>query len=101
MTTAAHVQAISAGATSHGQGWRQAGELLLAFGLSSLIGLERQFRGKSAGLRTQTIVGTASALILIVSKYGFGDVLASGVVTLDPSRSPPRSSQASGSSVPD
>lgn len=77
---------VIAEAAGHGQGWRQAGELLLAFGLSSVIGIERQFRGKSAGLRTQTIVGTASALILLVSKYGFADVLDSGTVVLDPSR---------------
>jgi len=73
-------------AASHGQDWRQFGELLLAFALSSIVGLERQFRGKSAGLRTQTIVGTTSALILLVSKYGFGDVLSSRTVVLDPSR---------------
>src|SRR5689334_5494419 len=53
---------------------------------SSVVGLERQLRGKSAGLRTQAIVGTASALILLVSKYGFADVLAPGRVVLDPSR---------------
>jgi putative Mg2+ transporter-C (MgtC) family protein len=69
----------------HGQGWLQVGELLLAFALSALIGLERHLRGKSAGLRTQAIVGTASALILLVSKYGFDDVLSEHVV-LDPSR---------------
>jgi len=68
-----------------GQGWLQLGELALAFVLSSLIGLERQLRGKSAGLRTQAIVGTASALFLLVSKYGFTDVLSDHVV-LDPSR---------------
>jgi putative Mg2+ transporter-C (MgtC) family protein len=73
-------------AAAHGQGWRQVGELLLAFGLSSVIGLEREFRGKSAGLRTQAIVGTTAALILLVSKYGFGDVLANDRVVLDPSR---------------
>lgn len=60
-------------------------ELLLAFGLSALVGLEREVRGKSAGIRTQTIVGTSSALILLVSKYGFSDVLGPDV-TLDPSR---------------
>ena len=73
-------------AADSAQGWLQIGELLLAFGLASVIGLERQLRGKSAGLRTQAIVGTASALILIVSKYGFSDVLADGRVVLDPSR---------------
>lgn len=68
-----------------GQGWLQIGELLLAFVLASLIGLERQLRGKSAGLRTQAIVGTSAALLLLVSKYGFSDVLGANVV-LDPSR---------------
>jgi putative Mg2+ transporter-C (MgtC) family protein len=68
-----------------GQGWDQVGALLLAFVLSSLIGLERQLRGKSAGLRTQSIVGTTSALLLLVGTYGFQDVLSDGV-RLDPSR---------------
>lgn len=81
--TSVHVVALAA---NHGQGWRQIGELLVAFGLSSVIGLERQIRGKSAGLRTQAIVGTAAALIPLVSKYGFGDVLNPGTVALDPSR---------------
>jgi putative Mg2+ transporter-C (MgtC) family protein len=71
--------------TGAGQGAHQLIELFVAFGLTALIGLERELRGKSAGLRTQTIVGTSAALILLVSKYGFGDVLSAGVV-LDPSR---------------
>jgi putative Mg2+ transporter-C (MgtC) family protein len=50
-------------------------ELFAAFGLTAIIGLERTIQGKVAGLRTQTIVGTSSALILLISKYGFGDVL--------------------------
>ncbi len=68
-----------------GQGLVQVGEVLLAFALASLVGLERQLRSKSAGLRTQAIVGTAAALMLLVSKYGFSDVLGDHVV-LDPSR---------------
>jgi len=69
-----------------GQGTRQIVELFVAFGLTSLIGLEREIQGKSAGLRTQTIVGTAAALILLISKYGFSDVLQDGLVVVDPSR---------------
>jgi putative Mg2+ transporter-C (MgtC) family protein len=61
-------------------------ELFAAFGLTTLIGLERTIQGKSAGLRTQTIVGTSAALIMLISKYGFGDVLAAGTIVLDPSR---------------
>jgi putative Mg2+ transporter-C (MgtC) family protein len=68
-----------------GQGWMQIGELGLAFALSALIGLEREIRHKSAGLRTYTLVGFSAALIMLVSKYGFGDVLSERIV-LDPSR---------------
>jgi putative Mg2+ transporter-C (MgtC) family protein len=68
-----------------GQGWKQIAQLALAFVLSAAIGLEREIRQKSAGLRTHTLVGFASALIMLVSKYGFGDVLGERVI-LDPSR---------------
>jgi putative Mg2+ transporter-C (MgtC) family protein len=69
-----------------GQGLEQVGELALAFGLSSLIGLEREWRQKSAGLRTHTLVGFGAALFLLVSKYGFSDVLIGPNVAFDPSR---------------
>lgn len=69
-----------------GEGLQQLGYLTLAFVLSGLVGLEREFRQKSAGLRTYTLVGMASALFMLVSKYGFDDVLANGRVMLDPSR---------------
>jgi putative Mg2+ transporter-C (MgtC) family protein len=69
-----------------GQGTRQVIELFAAFALTSLIGMEREIQGKSAGVRTQTIVGTAAALILLVSKYGFTDVLQDNLVVVDPSR---------------
>lgn len=71
---------------STGQGWLQLGELGTAFVLSALIGLERELKQKNAGLRTYTVVGLASALFILVSKYGFTDVLHSGTVVLDPSR---------------
>lgn len=76
---------LAAALEPSGQGWKQIGELALAFGLSSLIGLEREWRQKSAGLRTHTLVGVGAALFLLVSKYGFTDVLGPRVV-LDPSR---------------
>jgi putative Mg2+ transporter-C (MgtC) family protein len=53
-----------------GQGWAQIGELGAALVLCSLIGLERQLRQKSAGLRTHTLVGVGSALFMLISKYG-------------------------------
>jgi putative Mg2+ transporter-C (MgtC) family protein len=73
-------------AVASGQGWKQLGELGLAFVLSSLIGLEREWRQKSAGLRTHTLVGVGAALFILISKYGFNDVLSDGRVVLDPSR---------------
>src|SRR5271157_5839009 len=69
-----------------GQGWLQFSELALAFLLSALIGLEREIRQKSAGLRTYTLVGVSSGLIMLVSKYGFTDIIENGRVVLDPSR---------------
>jgi putative Mg2+ transporter-C (MgtC) family protein len=69
-----------------GQGLKQFVELGSAFALSAAIGLEREIRHKSAGLRTYTVVGTAAALFLLISKYGFMNVLANGLVVLDPSR---------------
>ena len=69
-----------------GQGWLQLGELTLAFTLSALVGAEREMRQKSAGLRTHCLVGVASALFMLVSKYGFDDVLNRQLVVLDPSR---------------
>jgi putative Mg2+ transporter-C (MgtC) family protein len=73
-------------AEPQGQTLLQLGELTLALVLSSLIGLEREFRMKSAGLRTHTLVGVAAALIVLVSKYGFSNVIARYEVVLDPSR---------------
>lgn len=69
-----------------GEAFLQLGELGLALALSSLIGLEREFRMKSAGLRTHTLVGVAAALIMLVSKYGFSDTIVQYAVVLDPSR---------------
>lgn len=63
----------------------QLGLLALAFVLCSLIGIERQYRQKSAGFRTHVLVGTGAAAFTLVSAFGFETVLGSDV-TLDPSR---------------
>ncbi len=42
--------------------------------LGFMIGYERKNRNKSAGIRTHAIVAIGSALIMVVSKYGFGDM---------------------------
>ncbi|WP_413595829.1 MgtC/SapB family protein [Citrobacter youngae] len=60
--------------------------IALAGLLGGLIGLERQLRAKEAGLRTHILVGIGSAMFMIVSKYGFEDILLENHVALDPSR---------------
>ncbi len=70
----------------NGQGWLQLEELGAAFVLSALVGLEREIRHKSAGLRTNTLIGVSAALFMLISKYGFTDVLANNRIVLDPSR---------------
>ena len=62
------------------------GRLAITLVLSAAIGLERELRQKSAGLRTYTLVGVGSALFTIAGAYGFMDVLAPGHAVLDPSR---------------
>lgn len=61
--------------------------LAVAAVLGALIGLERERLERAAGLRTHSIVAISSALIIIVSAFGFSDVLREGQpVVLDPSR---------------
>ncbi|RHZ49663.1 hypothetical protein CDV55_101029 [Aspergillus turcosus] len=68
------------------QTWTQVGQLLVATALSSIIGIEREWKHKSAGLRTNTLVGIGAALFMLISKLGSFDVLDRGLVVLDPSR---------------
>lgn len=49
--------------------------ILVAAFCGGFIGLEREKRYKNAGIRTHIIVAVTSALMMIVSKYGFFDVV--------------------------
>lgn len=61
--------------------------LVTAVVCGALIGVERTFRQKEAGIRTHIIVALGSALIMIVSKYGFFDIVGlADHVNLDGSR---------------
>lgn len=62
------------------------GRLLLAALLGGIIGAERERLNRGAGLRTHALVSTASALAMIVSAYGFMQVLTPERIVLDPSR---------------
>ena len=52
--------------------WIMVLRLAVAGMLGTLIGLEREYRAKEAGMRTHFLVALGSALIMIVSQYGFG-----------------------------
>lgn len=60
--------------------------LFIAGILGSIIGLDREYRAKEAGYRTHFLVSLGSALIMIVSQHGFGEILDMPNVNLDPSR---------------
>ncbi len=55
--------------------------------IGAIIGYEREFRGKVAGVRTHVLVALGSCLFMIISQYGFADAerfdaarIAAGVV---------------------
>lgn len=54
--------------------------------LGALIGLERERKDWTAGLRTHMMVSVGSCLIMMVSAFGFSDVLGTAHVVLDPAR---------------
>lgn len=60
--------------------------IIVAALCGALIGYERAIQRKSAGVRTHIVVATASAMFMIVSKYGFADIININNIALDPSR---------------
>ncbi len=61
--------------------------LFVAAMLGGVIGLEREYRAKEAGFRTHFLVALGSGLFMILSQFGFDDVLGHYErVSLDPSR---------------
>ena len=59
--------------------------IVLAALCGGAVGFERERRFKSAGIRTHLIVALSAALMTVLSKHGFTDVVGSGV-TVDASR---------------
>ncbi|MEX0869875.1 MAG: MgtC/SapB family protein [Candidatus Spechtbacterales bacterium] len=57
--------------------------ILLAFALGSVLGMQREYSGKPAGLRTYALVATGAALFTVISRAGFNEFL------VDPSRFDP------------
>lgn len=66
--------------------WDFALRLFVAGAMGVLIGLEREYRAKEAGYRTHFLVALGSALMMIVSQYGFMEMLKTDLIRLDPSR---------------
>ena len=60
--------------------------LFIACICGGIIGFERTRRNKGAGLRTHIIVAVGAALFVIVSKYGFIDVVSQDGVQVDVAR---------------
>lgn len=60
--------------------------ILIACICGGIIGLEREIRSKTAGVRTHIMVALASSLMMIVSKYGFFDVIVYDSISIDASR---------------
>ena len=60
--------------------------LLLAGAMGSVIGFERERLQWAAGLRTHMLVCVGACLFMLVSAFGFSDVLGRKDVVLDPSR---------------
>jgi len=60
--------------------------LVVAAVLGGLVGLERERLEWAAGMRTHALVSLGSALFMVVSIFGFSDILNEQHVILDPSR---------------
>lgn len=54
--------------------WELLVRLLVACLCGCVIGVERSFRQKEAGIRTHIILALGAALMMVVSKYGFYDI---------------------------
>ena len=61
------------------QQWRYVLRMIIAGCCGFVIGLERKNRSKEAGVRTHCLVACASALMMLISKYGFTDTDANVV----------------------
>lgn len=66
--------------------WQTVVELLVGVGLSCIIGFEREFNEKAAGVRTCALVGLGSTLFTAVSRHGMWILPGLTVTNVDGSR---------------
>ncbi|MFI1200868.1 MgtC/SapB family protein [Streptomyces sp. NPDC020883] len=64
--------------------WQMVDNIAAGLGFGAAIGLERQWRARMAGLRTNALVAAGSALFVLLSNYGFAQ--ATSTVGYDGSR---------------
>lgn len=60
--------------------------ILAALLCGILLGAEREYRGREAGLKSHAGLAVACCLAILVSAFGFADAVTSGLIALDPSR---------------
>ena len=60
--------------------------MFVALVLGALIGLERETREHTAGMRTNALVALGAALFTIISAFGFNDFRNLPHTQLDPTR---------------
>lgn len=78
LTAAAHLQALSLP--------EAAIRLSIAMGLCTVIGIEREWRERAAGMRTHLLVGLGAAMFAIISGWGYHDLPLVTGASLDPTR---------------
>ncbi len=66
--------------------WKTPWRLLVAIGCGIIVGLEREYRAKPAGVRTHMLVSMGAALFMIVSEYVAEEARLSGYTNADPGR---------------
>lgn len=70
----------------HPKFWEFTLRLSVAFILGAIIGMDRTYRAKDAGFRTHILVSIGSALMMIISQYGFEDLVGVDTTRYDPAR---------------
>ena len=66
--------------------WTLVLRLLVAGTLGAIIGLDREYRAKEAGFRTHFLVSLGSALFMVVSQYGFKEIVEANGANYDGAR---------------
>lgn len=56
--------------------WAYILRILLAAALSAVVGIEREFHGRPAGLRTHLLVGSGAALVIVALQVAWTTVIA-------------------------